>query len=377
MNQTATSPARRIVALGAPLLVLACAYACLRITDLELWQHRPLGLVDSIGLLPVRLFLLGLAALGLLACFALHVVVSRRPLWWRRLVAMAICGAGTVLALEVAFSFVARSHNVGYTLASGVWNDRYWGPLNSLGYRDREHERVPGKRLVFALGDSFTAGGGLADRRQRFGDLLESKHPELHVLNLGRNGADSDDEYRNLLAHPLQPDVVVLQYYPNDIEGPAAREGHRMPPFTPYEDIPSVKARGIVRGSYLANYLYWQFPHADSHAYVDFLRRMLADRDVVARHVRELERFCDWSRDHNVPLVVVLFPVLTDLDDSRGLIAPVKQLFERRGVPVIDVADLVGDLEPAARIANSHDAHASALVHSRVADALFRVLGSH
>src|SRR5262245_20716638 len=41
------------------------------------------------------------------------------------------------LAAEGAFSLVARSHAVGYTLAARQWFARHWGtPSNSLGYRD-------------------------------------------------------------------------------------------------------------------------------------------------------------------------------------------------------------------------------------------------
>ncbi len=359
----------------APLGVLGSAWACFWLTDEELWQGHPLA---PFGLQTTRLLLLGTALLLCCASFVLHVVRPGLPMWWRRCWALGLCTGLCVLSLEVAFMFVPKSHNVGYTLANRIWFARHWEQPNALGYRDGEHVRLPGRQTVFALGDSFTAGAGVAHRQDRFGDLLEAQAQSLHVLNLGRNGSDTSDEFRRLLQHPLTPpDAVVLQYYPNDIEGAAVATGHPLPHFQPYEDIPSVKARFVVRGSYLANFAYWQFQHSDSRAYVEFLEHMLADAEVMARHLHDLEAFCTYATERHTTLVVVLFPILTDLQESRQFLAPVKALFDRHRVPVVDVTDLVQDLDVGERIVNHLDVHASTLVHRRVAEALVRVFATH
>lgn len=266
-----------------------------------------------------------------------------------------------------------RSHNCGYSLAARVWMERFWQPVNRLGYRDVEHVLIPGRKNVFALGDSFTAGHGTARAADRFADLLEAQHPALHVLNLGRNGSDTADELARLRAHPLHPDAIVLQYYPNDIEEVAQRGGRRLPAFAPYADLARV-LRPVVSNSFLLDFVYWQFPHTDELEYVRFLDHALADTTVMRRHLADLDAICAFADERHVALVAVVFPILQDLARSRVMTAPVEALFRAHGCPVVAVADLVEDLPVAARTVNAHDAHPSLEVHARVAAVLGAVL---
>ena len=361
----------RPIAIGLLLLAAGLVGTCLWLTDQELWQHNPLGWIP---LFPARIVLLGLSALLLVVAFARGIVRSRCSLWVQRVCATLLAGSLAVLFLEVAFMFVPRSHNVGYTLASGIWFADFWGKPNALGYRDVEHQREPGKKLVFTVGDSFTAGGGLRSVASRFSNLLQQQQPSLQVLNLGMNGADTIGEFRHLVEHPLQPDVVVLQWGVNDIEGAILRAGHQVPAFAPYQDMPSVKLRWLVRSSYLANFAYWAFPHSDLLAYEQQLERMLVDPKVLQLHLQDLQQFVDYATQRHVQLVVVLFPMLHDLEKSRPMIAPVRALFTQQGVPVIEVADLVQDMSPSSRMVSSQDAHPSVRVNELVAEALSRVL---
>jgi hypothetical protein len=135
-----------------------------------------------------------------------------------------------------------------------------------------------------------------------------------------------------------------------------------------------VKLRYLVRASYLANFVYWQLPHGDGRPYEAFLTAMFADPQVIAGHRQDLARFCTWSEEQHVPLVVALFPMLEDLEWSRKATASVKELFAEHDVPVLDVADLIADLPLDERRVNHHDGHASALVHQRVGEALAKML---
>lgn len=344
--------------------------ASLWLTEHVIWRHETF----FVGLYPARLLVLALAALALFAAFAVRVGWPGHRLLGRRFEVVAFTIALVLVLLEAAFMFVGQTHNVGYTLATRIWWDRHWGPENSLGYRDVEPVRAPDKKLVFLVGDSFTAGAGLARRADRYGDVLAARRPDLQVMNLGHCGDDTVVEFEHLQAHPLRPDVVVLQYYPNDIDGAAVRCGHEPPTPHPYEDIPSVKLRYLVRASFLANFVYWQFPHGDGASYEQFLARMLADERVAAQHHQDLARFCAWAQERHVPLVVVLFPALEDLEWSRKATAGVKQVFAEHGVPVLDVAERIGDLGLDERRVNHHDGHASALVHRRVGEALAELL---
>lgn len=367
-----SSTLRRGAAAAALLALAALALgACLWITDRVLWQHESIGFL---GVYVARLGLLAVAAGALFAVFALTIGQPRRARWVRRCLAACFAMAFTGLLLEAVFMYVPQSHSVGYTMAARIWYDDFWGPENSLGYRDKEPVRIAGRKLVFVVGDSFAAGAGVEHVESRFGDVMAAARPDLQVMNLGICGAETAGEFERLQKHPLRPDAVVLQYYVNDIDGAAQRAGHAMPAFTPYEDLRSVKLRFLVRGSFLANFVYWQFAHGDGRDYEQFLARMFADPEVERLHLQDLAKFHDWSRQTRIPLVVVLFPLLEDLAWSRAATAHVKQFFVSRDVPVLDVADLVDDLTPAQRLVNHHDGHASKVVHERVGSALARIL---
>ncbi|MCA8977781.1 MAG: SGNH/GDSL hydrolase family protein [Planctomycetes bacterium] len=344
-------------------------YGYLRLTDAVIYRHVDLELSSLRWLLLSILVLIqGTLMTGFVTC----VVRARGRIGSRRLWAATLTSALMFFTLEAAFLFVAQSHNVGYTLASRIWRQRYW-QTNSLGYRDPEHVARADKKTVFLVGDSFAAGAGSARREDRFGDLLAALEPQFNVLNLGRSGADTVGEYHDLLAHPLTPDILVLQYYPNDIEGTATRGGWQLPKFTPYADL-GPRVAFVVRNSFLMNFVYWQFPHADGLAYTRFLERAFADEGLLLQHIAELDQFCSYAKARSIPLVVVVFPVLMDLSESQKLTERIEALLADRGVPVVDVAGLVKDLEVGERTANRQDAHPSARVHALVAAALDREL---
>ncbi len=318
----------------------------------------------------VRTALLLVFAALALAAFVLGVLRPRRSLRAQRLGAAVLAVALTLTLLETVFQFVPRSHNVGYTLGAQVWSFWYWDE-NELGYRDREHVAVPGKRLVFVVGDSFAAGAGLERTEQRFGDVLAEHLPELHVLNLGKPGSDTLDELRRLRQHPLDPDALVVQYCENDIEGALRRAGWQLPEWDAYGDLPQAVA-WVVRTSFLLNYVYWRFPHGDGAAYVDMLDRALADERVLGAHLDDLEGFCDFAEARGIPIYAVVFPSMLDPACDRAATDRVVRAFVARGVPVVDVGELIREVPVAARSVNAYDAHPSARVHQLVGEALAR-----
>src|SRR4029079_8000931 len=85
----------------------------------------------------------------------------------------------TLLAFEVLFALVFIDTDAfAQTLASNRWLHLYfWNHVNALGYRDVEHppELFRSRRSVLVLGDSFVAGYGIKDPRDRFSDILQQR----------------------------------------------------------------------------------------------------------------------------------------------------------------------------------------------------------
>lgn len=272
--------------------------------------------------------------------------------------------------------FIPKSHGIGYTLATNIWREYYWNPKNSLGYRDNEIEysKVKKKKKIFILGDSITAGHGIRNVHNRFSNILGKKLTENYkVFNLGKNGSDTKDEFKRLLAYPFKPDFLVLQYYCNDIDQIAISKGKRFNGFTPYKDSNRF-SQILIRNSYLINYIYWIFPHLDTKSYADFLLSSYQDRTILQEHLSDLNNFIEFSEEESIDLIVLLFPYLQDLEFCSTLLILVENFFIEKGIKVINVSGLVEDIPSKKRIVNLNDAHPSVLINKLVADEVFEAL---
>jgi hypothetical protein len=83
----------------------------------------------------------------------------------------------------------------------------------------------------------------------------------------------------------------------------------------------------------------------------------------------------DWTRNEaDADVVVLLWPVLTQVEDSREITSQVADYFAELNVPVIDMGDYVADAPVIQRIANPFDMHPSAWSHQIAAEALYQAL---
>jgi lysophospholipase L1-like esterase len=106
---------------------------------------------------------------------------------------------------------------------------------NSKGFRDREPVSNNKPRIVF-LGDSLVWGFDV-EASERFTEVLQAKHPEWNVSNLGVSGYGTDQEYLLLQKYfdAYRPKVVVLVICgdnDNDDNASNFRGGYYKPYFT-------------------------------------------------------------------------------------------------------------------------------------------------
>jgi len=285
-----------------------------------------------------------------------------------------------LLFFEIIFTFIPMSHGVGYTLSAKNWRSYYWKPINNLGYRDKEIQSGDfGKKKIFILGDSLVAGHGIKKVSDRFSNLLEDKLPKNHrVFNLGKNGSDTRDEFNRLLSYPLKPDLLILQYYGNDIEGAvyavnSEKNVKRSKLFTPYEDL-NFWQKTVTKNSHLVNFLYWMRPHQDTKPYTDFLESSYNNEEILRKHSSDLYKFIEYSNNNSVPFVVVIYPFMTDISASEFYVSRIKKLFLDRNVPVLDVSNLIKEIPPNQRVINLNDGHPSVLVNQIVAKELYETI---
>ena len=276
----------------------------------------------------------------------------------------------SLILLEGIFMFVPQSHGVGYTLASQNWFHYFW-QTNSLGYRDKPLSEIDQKKpRILILGDSFTAGHGIRSPDQTYvGQLRKMIGDQFEVLNLGRNGGDPRTEFGDLSDYPYKPDILVLQYYGNDIQTAASNSGIVFNGFAPYADLNPI-TKFLVKRSYFLNYLYWQFPRADISPYTEFLKKAYTHPETMQTHLADLGMFVKYAMDCKVPMLVIMFPFLGDVEGSSLFLDPIGEYFSDQNVPVIDVVEILQDLSLSKRVVNLNDPHPSVTLHRRVAETI-------
>ena len=104
--------------------------------------------------------------------------------------------------------------------------------LNSRGFRGPAHDETPaaGRRRIALLGDSTGFGWGVDDDATFAARLERDASLASDVVNLCVPGYSTDQELWTLEreAARVRPDLVLLQFSPNDVEGNDTTFAHRM-----------------------------------------------------------------------------------------------------------------------------------------------------
>lgn len=348
----------------------------LLISVLALPLFQPAGLIVYI-----RLFLLFLILLESFNLFKMTFI--------DRSIHNVLTNAGTVLFslfvmflfLEAIFMFIPRSHSADYTLASKLWYKKYWKPINSMGFRDGEPDNsFP---VILFVGDSFTAGHGLKSVDDRFSNIvgkeLNQNGKKYNIINIGKPNADSLGEFNLMMDFfyktRIRPQIIVLQYWGNDIEYVAGENGIKFEGFKPPANMNKFLIF-IGSGSYFFNYLYWLFPREYlGEPYMTFLHRAFKDETILSKHKKELKLFIDYARRNSIKLIVIVFPFLTDTQTSDSLYGNhIVSFFRDHKVNVINVSELVQNIPTPERIVNKNDGHASIKVNRVVAEEIIKTI---
>lgn len=319
-----------------------------------------------------------ITSLALNTFFLFHFIWTDRRSLSRRLVQNVAVSLFSILVtlmlLELYFNlFFAQSDAFNHTLAGKNWFKRYWR-LNSLGYRDREWppEAVAGKTKIMALGDSFVAGHGIENPADRFPDVLgQMLGPDYAVMNVGIPGAETKEEFELARKYPYKPDILILSFYVNDIVDTATSMGLSQPLFVK----PSPP---LVDESYAVNFFYWRVYRLGlqewSNDYWGWLSGLYQDPGIWRTYRSLLLEIDTFTKNNNIRLIVVIFPNMLAIEDSRPITSRVGDVFLEQGVPVVDVGQLVAGENPKELIASPVDWHANERVHHLVAEELYRIV---
>lgn len=276
----------------------------------------------------------------------------------------------TVIALlmvEFIFRFISFSSGTGAGAASQKWFQQYWKPINNLGYRDFEIDFESKNPTVLFLGDSFTAGHGVA-MDKTFYYIYKTLNPDYYSINLGKNGSSSKQELQNLnqflAISKSNHKYLIHQYFGNDIEDYVVRKQVDQNKLLHFFGKLSEFINFIETRVYIKEF---------SKLYIKSLEEAYDNPAVLNKHLDDIKAIHNKARTSGMRVVLLAFPFL-DSDVSVMLslkfITPIKEFFYencKQGDIFIDTTPIAKEYPPSERVVNFMDAHPSEKLHYRTA----------
>lgn len=281
-----------------------------------------------------------------------------------------------VLILELVFTFYIKSTSVYTDMSNQLWHKLHFKPINSLGYRDDEPIVESNKPNILIIGDSFIAGAGLKHDEILTSKLKNHIGNEFNIFNLGVSGSHTDRQFDSLINYPIDPDILVLAYYHNDIES-AMIKYNLMPEFSnPMESLCKFR-KAIVNKSLFANFIFvnyiarpkisTQFMESPKNDLLAYLNKDLWDYQTYS-----LDKFNNYCIQNNVKFIMIIFPGMGEGIAFSNFMAGIKveEYCEHRNINYINAYDHISHLPMRQRVANQFDHHPSATVNKIIAKVL-------
>ena len=289
-----------------------------------------------------------------------------------------------IAIIEIIFMFISLSHGSGEAYSGKIWGNRNWNPINKLGFRDEEPKN--GKKTVFFVGDSFTAGWGVKKIEERFGEVaareLKKQGKPINEINLGRYGADTRLEYHIFETFinktNIKPNHIVLQYFVNDMDKLISNNFKcDLPPL----NIPTWK-KTMIEGSYLANYISNIYPSQNNYNlpkecdYLEKLKYVYNTDSLWKIEEEQLARFQNYCHQNNIKVTIVFFPFMEDLTLAKklGIEKRVSLFCKKNNIELLNVTELITKIPREKRQVSVVDSHASSEVHNIVGKQLAKII---
>ena len=287
-----------------------------------------------------------------------------------------------ILSGELYYRFVYdTTESFGLSKTTQRWFTRHFR-RNSLGFRDSieypNASEVGSPRLTF-LGDSFTAGHGIANVEDRFVNIVRDQLPAYDVHSFSMCAWDTPQETSCLnMAGKSGYDfeTVVLVYCLNDISDISPDWQRVLQRIREFSD-PGF----LVENSYLLNTIYYRwkaFNDPDIGDYYQFVRDLYDGQTWKVQSDR-LEQLRDMVTQHGGRLIVVTFPFLHALAPDYRYEPIHRQLdsfWQQHDVPHLDLLSVYQSFEPNDVVVSQYDAHPNERAHNVAATAIVEFLSA-
>jgi lysophospholipase L1-like esterase len=292
---------------------------------------------------------------------------------------------GVVLALgiaEVAFRLIAPTTDKAIITDTPKVD---YLPESAFRTRDVYHPptKAPGAFRIIVIGDSFTFGGkvhwddNFSKRLERLLNLNENQR-KVEVLNWGVSGYSSVQEVELLktAVSDFQPDLIVMQITLNDAELQPYRVTHKYqneqgkiilqnPLFTYWKSL-----------GYLVSRVLNTMTHKE---YIRYHSAAFEDPDSWGHFEGAWSQVSQISTKHSVPLLAVIFPMLSHPFDEKypfhAVHEKIRNMLDSKGISRVDLFDDFRGRDPnRMQVEPGQDAHPNEIAHRIAADRIYATL---
>lgn len=292
-------------------------------------------------------------------------------------------------AITIALSFILALiiveiilRNLDYTsnLDTGKsayerWMEKHWR-VNELNYRDlliapRLSYQKP---KVYFVGDSFTAGAGVDFKDTYYFKVGVQLESDYNFFNISQPGLSTLGEKSALLqfneAINSKPDIVVHQYYVNDIEDyvpvPSWQPPSWLKPLERHFESAQLLDSYLINREWIENY---------KIALVNAYRTP----SILEKHESDLKALHEHIRDDGGRVIFLAFPALgqSNIGDSAFVINEMRRFFSSTCHPndiFIDATPTALSLAESRRIVSFLDHHPSPELHSLIANQIIKAI---
>jgi lysophospholipase L1-like esterase len=250
----------------------------------------------------------------------------------------------------------------------------HWG-FRGHDFEDRTHPETKNSFRIMVLGDSITAGLGIAEE-DRYSELLERElrrgYPsrQLEVINLGVQGFETVQEVKMLqyMGESVQPNLVILGFCEND----------------PNIHYSYYQKRKFPMPEAARSLLEHLLAFRQAELLYDPLVRMVKglpthEKEVMAAYKQDtpdwnifvvsVQRIAAWAREHTGSAPIVIFLADVQTAKAEGWYSQVRAVFEQSGFIWSEMMD-GARYEPVSR----YEGHPNEATHQFFAQALSRTI---
>lgn len=247
--------------------------------------------------------------------------------------------------------------------------------VNSDGLRDYERDVSEDSYKIVVLGDSLTYGSGV-NLEEIYAKILEKKLNELNekkyeVFNLGVSGYGTAQEVESLRVKGLKydPDLIILGYTLND----PMEFNCRL-----FLTIPiNCRLKGVLSQSkflfFIRRSIHNLFPQEDTRHDT----QLGLDEEKWKRVTKPFEELSKISQEEDIPVMIVVFPLLKDFNNYRWshVHSKINDMGETQGFYVLDMFDSYKEYKAEdLQITKKDVYHPNKQGHEIAADAIFKTL---